>query len=389
MSSAARLAAFTAIAAVPLAAANADEGMWTFDAFPAAKMRAAYGWAPDQAWLDRVRAAAVRLTGGCSASFVSPSGLILTNHHCVVDCAQNLSTADGRSRRQRLHRRAPADERKCPGQQAEVVDLDLATSPPQSSRRSAAPPARRWSRRATRRSPSIEKAGCADTRDDPLPGRHRCSAAASTSSTTTANMRTCGSSGRPSSRPRSSAATPTTSTSRATRSMRRSCALMRTARRSRSPQHLEVEPARAEVGEATFVVGNPGLDPAALHARADRLRARGAAAGHAGHPVGTARTADRRDGRQRREDARRRRHPVRGREQPQGLHRPERGAQRSRRSSARWPTPKPTLQAKSAGNAAIGDPWSDVGQAVRRLPRLLSRRTASSPPGGRPVRLCA
>ena len=32
--------------------ANADEGMWTFDAFPAAKMRAAYGWAPDQAWLD-------------------------------------------------------------------------------------------------------------------------------------------------------------------------------------------------------------------------------------------------------------------------------------------------------------------------------------------------
>src|SRR6478672_11105473 len=89
----ARPAAFAAILALPVSAAHADEGMWTFDAFPAAKMRADYGWAPDQAWLDHVRAAAVRLTGGCSASFVSSEGLILTNHHCVVDCLQNLSTA--------------------------------------------------------------------------------------------------------------------------------------------------------------------------------------------------------------------------------------------------------------------------------------------------------
>ena len=37
------------------APASAEEGMWTFDNFPAAKMRAEYGWAPDQKWLDRVR----------------------------------------------------------------------------------------------------------------------------------------------------------------------------------------------------------------------------------------------------------------------------------------------------------------------------------------------
>src|SRR5215212_8479468 len=84
--------AFGALISLPLAAARADEGMWTFDAFPAAKMRAAYGWAPDQAWLDKVRAASVRLTGGCSASFVSDTGLILTNHHCVEDCLHNLSS---------------------------------------------------------------------------------------------------------------------------------------------------------------------------------------------------------------------------------------------------------------------------------------------------------
>src|SRR4051794_41763850 len=85
--------AFAAVAALPFTAARADEGMWTFDAFPAAKMRADYGWAPDQAWLDKVRSAAVRLTGGCSASFVSGGGLILTNHHCGAPCPENLSSA--------------------------------------------------------------------------------------------------------------------------------------------------------------------------------------------------------------------------------------------------------------------------------------------------------
>ena len=52
--------AFAAVAALPLTAARADEGMWTIDGFPTAKMQADYAWAPDQAWLDKVRSAAVR-----------------------------------------------------------------------------------------------------------------------------------------------------------------------------------------------------------------------------------------------------------------------------------------------------------------------------------------
>lgn len=101
--------------------AQADEGMWTFDSFPAAKMKAAYGWAPDQQWLDRVRESAVRLTGGCSASFVSPNGLILTNHHCVASCVEQNSTADD-NRLQNGYTAATRDrELKCAGQQAEVV----------------------------------------------------------------------------------------------------------------------------------------------------------------------------------------------------------------------------------------------------------------------------
>ena len=114
-------AAFVTVLSLPLAAARADEGMWTFDAFPAAKMRSQYGWAPDQAWLGKVRAAAVRLTGGCSASFVSDAGLILTNHHCVATCVEQNSTAQNNILANGFTARTREEERKCAGQQAEVV----------------------------------------------------------------------------------------------------------------------------------------------------------------------------------------------------------------------------------------------------------------------------
>src|SRR5438552_3329296 len=116
-----RIAAITALTALPVSAAYADEGMWTFDAFPAAKMRTDYGWAPDQAWLDRVRSAAVRLTGGCSASFVSAAGLILTNHHCIAGCAEQNSTAQNNILKTGFVAATRERELKCAGQQAEVV----------------------------------------------------------------------------------------------------------------------------------------------------------------------------------------------------------------------------------------------------------------------------
>jgi len=74
-----------AMASVPASSARAEEGMWTFDNFPIQTVNQAYGTRIDQSWLDRVRESAVRLQG-CSASFVSGEGLILTNHHCVGSC---------------------------------------------------------------------------------------------------------------------------------------------------------------------------------------------------------------------------------------------------------------------------------------------------------------
>ena len=74
--------------------ARAEEGMWTYDAFPSEAVKRAYGFAPTQSWLDSIRLASVRLAGGCSASFVSPNGLVMTNHHGGRDSIQKLSTKD-------------------------------------------------------------------------------------------------------------------------------------------------------------------------------------------------------------------------------------------------------------------------------------------------------
>ena len=101
--------------------ARADEGMWTFDAFPAASMMRSYGFSPDQRWLDHVRLSAARLTGGCSSSLVSSSGLLLTNHHCVLDCVQALSTSTRDHVKDGFLAEDRTGERRCPGQQAEIL----------------------------------------------------------------------------------------------------------------------------------------------------------------------------------------------------------------------------------------------------------------------------
>lgn len=116
-----RFAAILALTTVATAPLQAEEGMWTFDAMPSAAIKSSYGWAPDQQWLDHARLSAVRLTGGCSASFVSSEGLILTNHHCVISCLQNLSSEKEDLVAGGFNAADRSRERACPGQQAEVV----------------------------------------------------------------------------------------------------------------------------------------------------------------------------------------------------------------------------------------------------------------------------
>src|SRR6185503_12471827 len=109
--------------AVPLIAsrAAADEGMWTFDGFPTAKVKQAYGFAPDAKWLDRVRGASVRLDGGCSGSVVSKDGLVLTNHHCIADCEADLSSPGNDHLQDGFFAPTRRDEKICPGVEASIL----------------------------------------------------------------------------------------------------------------------------------------------------------------------------------------------------------------------------------------------------------------------------
>ena len=107
--------------AVGAPAALADEGMWTFDNFPSALVRERHGVDIGAQWLDRVRVGTVRLAG-CTGSFVSPDGLILTNHHCVASCLAQNSTRDSSLFETGFVARDRSGELDCPVQIADVLD---------------------------------------------------------------------------------------------------------------------------------------------------------------------------------------------------------------------------------------------------------------------------
>ncbi|HRO32567.1 MAG TPA: S46 family peptidase [Brevundimonas sp.] len=105
---------------LPGVAARAEEGMWPFEQAPLGRINADYGLALDQAWLDGLRAAAVRLNG-CSGSVVSGQGLVLTNAHCVADCLQNLADAGEIEHADGFTEATREEEAVCPGQRADIL----------------------------------------------------------------------------------------------------------------------------------------------------------------------------------------------------------------------------------------------------------------------------
>jgi hypothetical protein len=112
---------FAALLAAPmLHVAHADEGMWTFDNFPAARVKQLYGVDITPAWLDKVRLATVRLSG-CTGSFVSPDGLILTNHHCVSQCLSQLSTPQHDRIAEGFITTKRSDEPRCATDRADIL----------------------------------------------------------------------------------------------------------------------------------------------------------------------------------------------------------------------------------------------------------------------------
>jgi len=95
-------------------ALHAAEGMWTLDNLPMKAIERETGFAPDAGWVSKVMQSSARLGNGCSGSFVSKDGLVLTNHHCVRDCIQQLSTAKADFNKDGFLAKAKADELRCP-----------------------------------------------------------------------------------------------------------------------------------------------------------------------------------------------------------------------------------------------------------------------------------
>ena len=115
--------ACSALIALPTTAA---EGMWTLDNLPSDDLKKTYGFTPTQQWLDKSMRSAVRLAGGCSGSFVSAQGLVLTNHHCVIGCVEDLSSEKHDLMNNGFLAKSIGEEKQCPG--VEINRLEKMTN---------------------------------------------------------------------------------------------------------------------------------------------------------------------------------------------------------------------------------------------------------------------
>ena len=124
LASAALLALAAPAAAQPAAAGDAaldtvtarplDGGkMWLFEQPPTEYLAATYGFRPDAAWYSRARLASLRMPG-CSASFVSPHGLVATNHHCAEGAVVAVDRGGEGLLDDGFFARSLADERPAP-----------------------------------------------------------------------------------------------------------------------------------------------------------------------------------------------------------------------------------------------------------------------------------
>lgn len=91
----------------------ADEGMWTFDNPPLKQWKERYNFEPSKEWLDRVRLASVKFPGA-SGVFVSPSGLIATNHHVASSFIERLSSKERDLLKDGFYAKTQAEELKVP-----------------------------------------------------------------------------------------------------------------------------------------------------------------------------------------------------------------------------------------------------------------------------------
>src|SRR2546430_7931825 len=99
-------------------AAIADEGMWLFSAPPLKQLKEKYNFEPTPRWLDHLQKSSVRFNSGGSGSFISATGLCITNHHVGADALQKASSEQHNYLKNGFYAKTNAEEIKC-------ADLEL------------------------------------------------------------------------------------------------------------------------------------------------------------------------------------------------------------------------------------------------------------------------
>ncbi len=105
-----------------------DNGkMWTFDNPPVEHFAKTYNFRPSEEWFEKVQKSALRFASYCSASFVSPDGLVMTNHHCARESGTTVQKAGEDLNNTGFYAPTPADERRVPGlyvdQLVQIADI--------------------------------------------------------------------------------------------------------------------------------------------------------------------------------------------------------------------------------------------------------------------------
>ena len=100
--------------------APADEGMWLFNNLPRTQLKK-YDFDPTDKWCDHVRLSSVRFNSGGSGSFVSPNGLVMTNHHVGAHDLEKVSTPEKNYLRDGFMAKSQEDEIKCKGLELNVL----------------------------------------------------------------------------------------------------------------------------------------------------------------------------------------------------------------------------------------------------------------------------
>jgi hypothetical protein len=103
--------------------------MWTLDNPPTKQLQEKYKFTPTAQWLDHIRLSSVRFNDGGSGSFVSPNGMVITNHHVAFGQLQKVSTPEKDYVKDGFYAKSQADELKCPDLELNVlVSMENVTS---------------------------------------------------------------------------------------------------------------------------------------------------------------------------------------------------------------------------------------------------------------------